>query len=64
MLSGLTEAQKLRIIFRANLPIRLLRLTVRTAAFQAVNRGSIPLGATITELGVPHSSPKGEFCVI
>ncbi len=24
----------------------LLRLTVRTAAFQAVNRGSIPLGAT------------------
>lgn len=29
--------------------IRLLRLTVRTAAFQAVNRGSIPLGATSRE---------------
>ncbi len=34
------------ILLRTRMHIRRLRLMVRTAAFQAVNRGSIPLGAT------------------
>ena len=35
---------------RVNLSVWPYRLTVRTAPFHGVNRGSIPLGVTVTKM--------------